>query len=377
MKRKLVTALLLSALLLVPANAYASPLEEANATKEAAQEGLKGIEEEMGQIKERQEQVRQSISKLGDNLVDVMVDISILEDEIAKKKEEIKKTEKDYEKAKEEERLHYNAMKLRIQYMYENSGSTSIMDDFLSRENISQSLNKTTLHDEMYGYDRKQLEEYEASSNKVKEIADKLREGKEELEENEGLLKEEQKKLEKKLKKKKEKEAGYENDMENAKQLAEEYQKTIEEQNEIIRKQMEEQRKAFYGTRVGAYDPTFVAKGSGTGTDIANYALQFLGNPYVYGGTSLTNGIDCSAFVQAVYANFGYSLPRTSESQRYVGREVHAGELQPGDIICYSGHVAIYIGEGKIVHASSAKTGIKISNNFQYKTVITMRRVAE
>ncbi len=92
------------------------------------------------------------------------------------------------------------------------------------------------------------------------------------------------------------------------------------------------------------------------------------------GGTSLTNGADCSGFTQSVFKQYGYSLPRNSTSQRSVGREVSYAEAEPGDIICYPGHVAIYIGNGKIVHASSAKTGIKISNAL-YRSILCVRRV--
>lgn len=111
------------------------------------------------------------------------------------------------------------------------------------------------------------------------------------------------------------------------------------------------------------------------GQVVVDYALQFVGNPYVLGGSSLTNGIDCSNFVMRVYEPFGVSLPHTSYELRSVGYEVSADEIQPGDIICYSGHVSIYIGDGKCVHASNPEDGIKISPKWTFYKVITIRRI--
>ena len=119
---------------------------------------------------------------------------------------------------------------------------------------------------------------------------------------------------------------------------------------------------------------------AGLRSRIANYALQFVGNPYVWGGTSLTNGADCSGFVQSVMRNFGISLPRTSRAQSQVGEAINSSEMQPGDLIFYANsrgtvnHVAMYIGNGQVVHASSARTGIRISN-WNYRTPKVIRRV--
>lgn len=113
----------------------------------------------------------------------------------------------------------------------------------------------------------------------------------------------------------------------------------------------------------------------GSGSSVVDYATQFVGNPYIWGGTSLTNGADCSGFVQSVYNNFGVSLPRTSYEQQNAGREVSYSEAQPGDLICYGGHVAIYMGNGKIVHASNSRDGIKVSDNAAYRTILSVRRL--
>lgn len=156
------------------------------------------------------------------------------------------------------------------------------------------------------------------------------------------------------------------------------YGETIEEEKARLKKEEEAReaaRKAASKKKSGGGGGgNYVVPDGGDGSAVATYALQFVGNPYRWGGSSLTNGTDCSGFVMSVYAAFGISLPHSSRSLRSVGYAVSVSEMQPGDIICYSGHVAIYIGNGQIVHASNRRDGIKVSNA-SYRSIICVRRI--
>lgn len=144
----------------------------------------------------------------------------------------------------------------------------------------------------------------------------------------------------------------------------------LKKEEEAKKKAEEEKKKQEQAEKDKYKDPT-----GKDGQAVIDYALQFVGNKYVWGGESLTKGVDCSGFVMKVYEKFGIKLPHSSYKLRSVGKAVKASDLQPGDIICYSGHVALYIGNGKIVHAANKKDGIKISNNYKYKKVLAIRRV--
>lgn len=160
-------------------------------------------------------------------------------------------------------------------------------------------------------------------------------------------------------------------------------------EQEAARKAAEKQevKKSGAGSSAGSSSGSSAGSGSGSsagqsaqtassnGQAVVDYARQFLGNPYVYGGNSLTNGTDCSGFVKGVYAAFGINLPRTSSEQRSVGYAVSLSEIQPGDIVCYSGHVGIYAGNNTLIHASNEKTGITLTSPVTYRSVLAVRRI--
>ena len=140
-------------------------------------------------------------------------------------------------------------------------------------------------------------------------------------------------------------------------------------------KKKAEENKSSGGQSESSGGKTYANPTGSTGADVVQFAKQFVGNPYVYGGTSLTNGADCSGFVMSVYKNFGVSLPHSSAADRNVGASVNGLEnAQPGDIICYSGHVGIYAGNGQIVHASTSRTGIIVSSA-TYRSILSIRRI--
>ena len=128
---------------------------------------------------------------------------------------------------------------------------------------------------------------------------------------------------------------------------------------------------------VGTKAPSLTGSTYEKGQTVAEFAQRFVGNPYVWGGTDLNRGADCSGFIGSIYRSFGYKLPRSSSELRSAGRKVSYSQKQPGDIICYNGYVAMYIGNGKIVHASSRKTGIKISQRANYRSIVCVRRIVK
>lgn len=376
--------------------------QEKENQKKGTQSQLDSVNDQINDLSGEKDDVDAQISELTGQIAEIMASVSLLEDEIADTQVQIEQAQKDYDEAKAKEEAQYHAMKKRIQYLYEK-GETSYLELLMEAKSWSDMLNKAEYVQEIYTYDRKMLDNYAATVREVAQLKESLEEQKSELEASEYELEQEKASLQVSLDEQKEIAADYEVQLAKAKQEAAAYKAKIKQQNAEIQKlasqeaarkaeeearkrEEEEQRKkqnsqnsqsssGSTSTASSGGAKTVPPKiGSGSGSDIAQYACQFVGNPYVPGGTSLTNGADCSGFTQSVYRVYGYSIPRNSSSQRSAGREVSYEEAQPGDLICYAGHVAIYLGNGRIVHASSVKTGIKYGNA-TYKPILSVRRI--
>lgn len=368
------------------------------------QSHLKDAQQKISDAEEAQEGVGEEIDEMDAELVSLLTDIELIEDAIEEKEEDIAQTQIDLEAAVAEKDEQYESMKIRIQFMYEK-GDSSYLHIFFGAGNMGDMVNRANYVEELYDYDRKLLAEYEETVHRVEEIQDRLEEDKSELETSRTELQEGQQYLEEMLAQKKTEYENYGVMLSKAKQEAatytakikqetaqikklEEEERRRREEEERKRKEEEERRRKEQEALMASQDDDdddgdsdsheeekpVVSGGSGKGADIANYACKFIGNPYVAGGTSLTNGADCSGFVMSVYKNFGINLPRSSYAQSTVGKGVSYSEARPGDVIYYGGHVGIYIGNGQIVHASTERTGIKITSA-TYRSIITVRRI--
>lgn len=373
---------------------------------------LNNVNQQISGYEGAQEDVGEEIEQLDSEMVSLFTDINLIEEAIADKEEDIAQTQIEYDAAVVDKEEQYESMKIRIQFMYEK-GETSYLQLFFGAKSMSDMMNKANYVEELYEYDRTLLEQYEATVQQVAALQDTLEEEKSELETSKTELEEEQAYVEEVLAQKQEEYENYSVVLAKAKQEAAAYTVKIKQETAQIRKLEEEERKrkeeeerkrkeeeerkkkeqeallASQGDEDSEDDssgkdssdseekeeaPKPSSSGGGKGQQIADYACKFIGNPYVAGGTSLTNGADCSGFVMSVYQAFGYSLPRSSYAQSAVGKGVSYSEAQPGDIIYYGGHVGIYIGNGQIVHASTERTGIKITAA-TYRSIITVRRI--
>lgn len=378
--KRILSALLVGVMLMVSVTTtYASKLDEAKDKRDEAQEKLDEVNKEIEKLNKAQEALQAEMDAYDEALIALLTDLTLLEEDIANKEAEIVQAEADLEAAEIREAKQYASMKLRIQYMYENSNNTSLWTALVASSNFTEALNRAEYIADVYQYDREQLTEYQETVQEVTDLKAMLDEEMIALGELQVNMEEQQTQLENLLIESAAKMENMEGQLADASALAKRYAKTIKQQNQFIATEeariaaeKAEQENGGSGGITGGSNPSYST--SVSGQDVVNYACQFVGNPYVYGGTSLTNGCDCSYFTQACFGHFGISLPRTSYLQRSSGQSVSYANAKAGDIICYAGHVAIYMGDGKIVHAANSRLGI-CYGTATYRTIVSVRRV--
>ncbi len=392
------------------------------------QSQLNDVNKQIAGYQDAQEGVEEEISDLDAEMVALLTDINLIQEAIEETEEDIANTQVAYDEAVAEKDEQYESMKIRIKFMYEK-GDRSYLQLFLEAKSMGDMMNKAHYIEELYEYDRNLLEQYEAIVQQVAQLQDRLEEERSELVTSRTELEEQQDYVNEVLAQKRKEYENYNAVLAKAKREAaaytakikqetaqirkleeeerkrrEEEERRRKEEEERRRKEEEERRKAEQEASDEQTDDSESADdedegeteekpeksedskkpedtagkptspGSSKGQEIAKFACKYIGYPYVAGGTSLTNGADCSGFVLAVFKNFGYSLPRSSYAQSGAGKGVSYSEAQPGDIIYYGGHVGIYIGNGQIVHASTERSGIKITSA-TYRNIITVRRI--
>ena len=407
MKRRilgLTLCMILTLEIVVPA--WATTISGVRNQRNQTQQSLNEVNSQISDIQSQRDAVNTELQTMNDHLVEVLTSIEILEEEIELKQKEINHAQSDLEKAQQTESEQYESMKKRIQFMYEQ-GNMVYMQALLGAINYSDMVNKAEYVEGIFNYDRKLLAEYVETREGIEALKTVLQDEQSQMRTAEYELEGEKENLEMLVAIKRRSVEDFDAQLEDAQKKASAYKQQLQQQTERIRKLEEKERKKKEEEEKKRKEEQENAQGSDTdgdgttsvdvntgeteGTDdtdedysddsadslgqqICNYACQFVGNPYVYGGTSLTDGADCSGFTQSVFAHFGISIPRDSYSQRSCGYEVAYEDAQPGDLICYAGHVALYLGDGQIVHASTERTGITYGYA-TYRTILAVRRV--
>lgn len=370
-------------------NVYAKT--EAEKKRDAYKKKLKAKNSDIANIKDSQSDVKDSISVAAAKMKTLLSKQEQLKSDIKDKQNEVEQANKKLEEAKEEEQKQYDAMKLRIQYLYENSTDNSIWSAILESNGLSDMLNRIEYATDLYKSDRELMTSYQNAVKKVEDWTMQLADEMDSLLALQDKYQTQQGELKTLMAKLEQQKDAYAQQLAEAQKQAQDYKKTISKQEAIIRAQEAAAARANANT----YDGGGTGASGGiasdsylkdpdcnpsqttdvSGADIVAFAQQFVGHPYVWGGNSLTNGVDCSGFVHQVYAHFGISTPRYSQAFKSVGQPVSYQNIQAGDVVVYPGHVAIYIGNGNIVEAQSTRAGITNSRPVNCHTITAIRRL--
>lgn len=300
-------------------------------------------------IKDKKEDAQAEVDALKKEVSEVLIEISELEEQLIAKGEEILIATEELIIAEEQEQQQYEAMKLRIKYMYE-AGNTSVFEKIAESGSISDLLNQAEYVQNVHTYDRNQLKEYVATKEKVAALKVTLEEEQKVLEASQEEFKTKKEQLEQNLQAK----------QDEVEDLEKKYQDALAEiERERQEALQQQQRPSGGGSSSGSSNNAYVSAGNtSTAQSIVNAAYSQLGTPYVWGGTTPYKGLDCSGLTQYCHRVAGISIPRTSGPQGSNGMKVT--EPQPGDIVCYYGHVGIYIGGGQMIHAPEPGQVVKI-----------------
>lgn len=377
--------------------------KDAEKKKSQAEQDLKDKKNEINGLKDQQQITADDIKNKSAKLDEILAAQKKLQTDITSKQAEIEQNQKDLAAAQEKQQEQYDAMKKRIQFMYENSAEDNIWTAIIESNGITDMLNRIEYVSDVYDSDRALMDSYQAAVEQVKEIGTKLDNDMNELTAMQDDYEKQQADVEAAIVALENQKEQYASQIAQAQQQAENYQNIITAQGKIIQEQeaaaaaaaaQAAAARANSSSSSSSYDGGGAGKGGSiagdyaagggknpgastgvSGSSVVSYAMQFVGNPYVWAGNSLTNGVDCSGFVHEVYAHFGISTPRYSQAFKSVGQAVSFDNIQPGDVVVYPGHVAIYAGGGVIVEAQSTKAGITANRSVKCHTILAIRRL--